>query len=95
MVTQLIHVITFLASMERKAVADYTLSDGTFLPKGTVVTCNAIAIHREAAHYPNADEFDGFRFANIRAEVEGESAKNQLVATSTEYLPFGHGRHAW
>lgn len=87
--------LSCLASMGRKAVVDYTLSDGTFLPKGTLITCNAVAVHREASHYPNPDEFDGFRFANIRAEVEGESAKNQLVATSTEYLTFGHGRHAW
>ena len=81
--------------MERKALVDYTLSDGTFLPKGTVVQCNAVAVHHEAANYSNPTEFDGFRFANIRAVVEGESAKNQLVATSTEYITFGHGRHAW
>lgn len=81
--------------MDRKALVDYTLSDGTFLPKGTNIACNAVAVHREAANYERPDEFDGFRFATIRQEVEGESAKNQLVATSNDYIPFGHGRHAW
>lgn len=81
--------------MERKVLADFTLSDGTFLPKGSHVVCNAVSVHREGANYSNPNEFDGFRFAKVRAEVEGESAKNQFVATSNEYLTFGHGRHAW
>lgn len=81
--------------MRRKALVDYTLSDGTFLPKGTNIACNAMSVHHQAANYPNPDEFDGSRFARIREDVEDESAKNQLVATSNEYLTFGHGRHAW
>lgn len=81
--------------MDRKALVDYTLSDGTFLPKGSNVACNAVSVHREAANYSNPNEFDGFRFARVREEVAGESVKNQLVATSNEYLTFGHGRHAW
>jgi hypothetical protein len=48
--------------------------------------------------YPNAHEFDGFRFSRLR-EKEGDddvlAARHQLVTTSPELLGFGLGRHAW
>ena len=44
--------------------------------------------------YHNPHEFDGFRFSKMR-EQKGESAKHHSVNTSTEYLAFGHGLHAW
>lgn len=72
----------------------YTLSNGTFLPAGTFVSVASRAIHFDDANYSNPEEFDGFRFAHIREE-EGQSAKHQMVATATDYLPFGHGKHAW
>ncbi|KAI5118159.1 hypothetical protein M0805_005781 [Coniferiporia weirii] len=83
-----------MLSMTRKALVDYTLSDGTFLPAGTFVSCNALSLHYDDANYNNAHDFDGFRFANMREEREGEGTKHQMVSTSSEYLPFGHGRHA-
>ncbi|KAI5118158.1 hypothetical protein M0805_005780 [Coniferiporia weirii] len=83
-----------MLSMQRKVLTDYTLSDGTFLPAGTLVSCNALAPHYDDANYSNARDFDGFRFANMRDEREGEGTKHQMVSTSSEYLPFGHGRHA-
>ncbi|KAI5119873.1 hypothetical protein M0805_008544 [Coniferiporia weirii] len=83
-----------MITMSRKALVDYTLSDGTFLPAGTLLACNSLAAHYDDAHYANAHEFDGFRFAKMREEGEGEGTKHQMVSTSMEYLPFGHGRHA-
>jgi len=47
--------------------------------------------------YPNAENFDGFRFSKLR-EGEGDdvmAAGHQLVTTSAELLGFGLGRHAW
>jgi cytochrome P450 len=38
-------------------------------------------------------EFDGFRFANLRA-MEGKENKHQFVSTSPDSLSFGHGSHA-
>ena len=38
--------------------------------------------------------FDPLRFADMRSE-EGASIKHQFVSTSPEYVPFGHGKHAW
>ena len=51
-------------------------------------------MHYDDAYYPNADEFEPFRFARLR-EIEGEGTKHQFVNTSNNYVPFGVGRHAW
>ncbi len=80
--------------MGRKAMKDITLSDGTRIPKGTFVNAPAYAMHHDDAHLEHADTFDPFRFARMRS-VEGQSAKHQLTSTSPEYIPFGHGQHAW
>lgn len=81
----------------------HTLSDGTFLPPGTFVSAASRAIHFDSEHYENPEVFDGFRFAdpvdsgrmNELGTGNGEEPKNHMVTTSSEYLPFGHGKHAW
>ncbi|KAH8113854.1 cytochrome P450 [Phellopilus nigrolimitatus] len=87
--------ITML-TMNRKVLADYTLSDGTFLPAGSYVAANAETMHHDEAHYAHANTFEGFRFADMREEGADEHAatKHQMVATTPDYLAFGHGRHA-
>ncbi|KAH8113856.1 cytochrome P450 [Phellopilus nigrolimitatus] len=97
---QRVNGIGFL-SMTRKARTDYTLGDGTRLPAGTFVACNAVATHLDERNYANARAFDGFRFARAGAGAEGGAeagagagARNQMVSTAVDYLPFGHGRHA-
>lgn len=91
-------------SLTRKVLKPYTLSDGTFLPPGTFVSASSRAIHFDPENYARPEEFDGFRFADMRDEndaggaIEGEEGsanKHQMVTTGTEYLPFGHGKHAW
>ena len=83
-----------LVGVIRKAVADVVLRDGTVLPQGVLVTAPRAAVHFDEANYKNAQEFDLFRFARMR-ELDGESSRHQFVSTSTEYIPFGHGKHAW
>nr|BEI74071.1 cytochrome P450 monooxygenase [Trametes versicolor] len=82
-----------IVSLTRMADKDITLSDGTFLPKGTLVAVPAYSTHRDDAVYADALVFDPFRFSRMRAR-EGESTKHQFVNTSVEYVPFGHGKHA-
>lgn len=72
----------------------YTFADGTTIPKGVILATPILAIHTDDNYYPNAKEFDGFRFSKLR-EQEGESAKHHSSNTSSEYLHFGHGHHAW
>ncbi|KAI9571035.1 cytochrome P450 [Boletus coccyginus] len=80
-------------SLSRKAIKDFTFSDGTFIPKGTLVVVPSRCLHLDNEHYENAHVFDPFRFSDMRDE-EGEGTKHHFVSTSMEYLPFGLGRHA-
>lgn len=80
--------------MNRKALKNFTFSDGTMIPKGTLVYASASPLHHDGDIYSNPDVFDGFRFANMRM-LDGESHKNQFVTTDLNFLAFGHGRHAW
>ncbi|KAK2740064.1 cytochrome p450 monooxygenase [Colletotrichum kahawae] len=81
-----------LASMQRVAVGDVTLSDGTFIPKGTSVCVSSHALF-DANVYENPEKWDGYRFLRMR-EQPGKENVSQLVSTSPEHLGFGHGKHA-
>ncbi|KAJ7148805.1 cytochrome P450 [Mycena crocata] len=72
----------------------FTFSDGTHLPGGSFLAAATYATHHDEAHYSNADSFDGFRFARMRAAAEGETAKFQMVTPDTTYFSFGLGKHA-
>ncbi|KZS89011.1 cytochrome P450 [Sistotremastrum niveocremeum HHB9708] len=81
-------------SSARMAMKDYTFSNGTFVPKGTFLFAAAVPRHKDPDVYgPDAAEFDGFRFSNMREEA-GAATKHHAITTSLDYLPFGHGRHA-
>ena len=73
---------------------DYTFADGTTVPKGSILVAASHAIQKDESFYENAHQFDGFRFSNLR-EREGENARYLAANTSTEFLHFGHGHHAW
>ena len=83
------------ASVTRLALKDIIFSDGTFVPKGTLVSGPTWAVNHDEALYPDAHVFDPFRFARLCEATPGERTKNQLVHTSAEFLAFGHGKHAW
>jgi cytochrome P450 len=80
--------------MVRLALKDFTFSDGTRVPEGALVSAVSPPRHLDDEVYPDAKTFKGFRFSDMRDE-EGEGAKNQMVATSLDFLTFGHGKHAW
>jgi len=83
-----------LILMTRRAVKDFTFSDGTFVPAGTYVSASGSATHHDEELYPNADVFDPWRFANMRTEGSDAGATHVLASTSVDYFVFGHGRHA-
>ncbi|KIJ05876.1 hypothetical protein PAXINDRAFT_20895 [Paxillus involutus ATCC 200175] len=80
-------------TMPRKAMKEFTFSDGTVLPQGSFVAIASQATHLDNGVYENAETFDPFRFANMRDE-DGDDAKHSFVSTNPQYLSFGHGRHA-
>lgn len=77
------------------------LQDGTWVPKGATVGVAQGGIHFDEAYYDHPNVFDAFRFSRAREEklvdVAGsETMKNEdLVTTSTHFLAFSHGLHAW
>jgi cytochrome P450 len=81
-------------SLERKTNKNFVFSDGTFLPPNTFVSAAAGVTHMDEANYPNAHEFDGFRFYNLRKESNEEN-KFQLVSLDLGFMGFGNGRGAW
>ncbi|KAI6167613.1 cytochrome P450 [Pisolithus thermaeus] len=83
----------FTVSVQRKAMEDLTLSDGTFIPKGTHIAIPTCVIHRDSAAYENPGVFDPLRFYKLRNDGT-ESARHQMVAVNQDYLAFGYGKHA-
>ncbi|KAI6042751.1 cytochrome P450 [Pisolithus marmoratus] len=81
------------SSVQRKAMKDLTLSDGTFIPKGTHLSVPTCVIHRDSAIYDNPGVFDPFRFSQLRDDGN-ESARHQMVSVNPDYFPFGYGKHA-
>jgi cytochrome P450 len=73
---------------------DYTFANGMTIPRGTTIATPAYPIQHDPEIYPNPHEFDPFRFARLREEI-GAEAKYHAGNTSTEFLHFGHGQHAW
>ena len=73
---------------------DFTFSDGTFIPKGTIISVAIRSLHHDERFYENADVFEPFRFAEMH-EDDSEGVKYQFASTAIDYLPFGLGKHAW
>ena len=84
---------TSLAQMTRAVTRDFAFSDGTVVPRGSWVLVPMYAMYTDDDYFPNAEEFDAFRFSRLR-EQAGQENRHQFVTTSTTHLNFGHGKHA-
>ncbi|KAI0527714.1 cytochrome P450 [Xylaria bambusicola] len=81
-----------MVTMQRVAVADVHLSDGSIIPKGA--KCAVANTSRlDDGIYKEPKEFDGYRFLNMRNDAGNEHSA-QLVTTSPDSLGFGHGTHS-
>ncbi|KAI0278605.1 cytochrome P450 [Russula aff. rugulosa BPL654] len=91
--TQRLDGVTVL-SMRRRTLRPFTFSNGVTVPAGTYLSVPTIATQTDERTCSNPDEFDGFRFANLR-DREGATATSryQMVSASSEHLVFGLGRH--
>ncbi|KAB8259857.1 cytochrome P450 [Aspergillus pseudonomiae] len=79
-------------SLARRATKDFTFSNGLRIPEGTYVfTPNAPVLFDEK-HYPDAQQFDGYRFYRL-GRVTGRPLDYKFIAANTKYLQFGDGRH--
>jgi cytochrome P450 len=78
--------------MSRAALEPVTLSDGLKIPKGTLVNLMCHNMWDEST-YPNADQFDAYRFYRLRQNAETRN-RAHLVSATPEYLGFGLGKHS-
>ena len=86
-----------LVGLNRLTLRPFTFSNGMTIPAGTTLALPVHSIHMDEEIYPNAQEFDGFRFLKLR-EKKGDDVletRHQLVNATAELLGFGCGRHAW
>ncbi|KAI9509456.1 cytochrome P450 [Russula earlei] len=84
-----------ILGVSRVALRPFTFSNGVTIPAGTFVSLPFRSVHTDEELYPNAEEFDGFRFSKLREkESAGTVSKHQIFTTSVELLAFGFGRHA-
>jgi len=81
-------------AMSRKAMKDFTFSDGTFIPKGTYIAAAVFPTHHDEEYYDEAHVFKPWRFSDMKNKENG-FLQHTMVSTSVNYYPFGHGRHAW
>ncbi|KAF5356406.1 hypothetical protein D9758_009489 [Tetrapyrgos nigripes] len=77
----------------RKAMQDFTFSNGMTVPRGTYLSVATGPMLRDNTIFPDPEEFKPFRFAEKR-EKEGVSYKHQLVTPTSEWVLFGQGKHA-
>jgi cytochrome P450 len=84
-----------------------TLPGGLHIPQGVKVGVHAYPTHHDEAIYTGASTFDAFRFCRTGDDQRPDSdyseklagaGKNRgtsLVTTSSNFMAFSHGRHAW
>ncbi|KAF6798080.1 P450 monooxygenase [Colletotrichum sojae] len=79
-----------LTAMNRYVKETTVLSDGTRLPKGSLLAVSLAAL-RDPRQFADPDRFDGFRFAR-RREQPGQENQWQFTSTRNEFYSFGHGQ---
>ncbi|KAJ8132514.1 hypothetical protein O1611_g1109 [Lasiodiplodia mahajangana] len=80
-------------SMSRFMERSYDMSDGTHLPRGTMIAMPTRAIQNDPAITENPDVFDGLRYYQLRQEPNMAN-RYQFVSTGETQLHFGYGRAA-
>ncbi|KAH7048216.1 cytochrome P450 [Macrophomina phaseolina] len=83
-----------LVMMTRRTTSAIKLSDGSVIPKGVSIGVSNHTLNRSPEHYPQPDEFQGFRFYELRQRSEENARKYQFASTSLENLNWGYGTHA-
>ncbi|KAH7367826.1 cytochrome P450 [Plectosphaerella cucumerina] len=80
--------------------------EGWHVPQGAYISFNLQGMHHDEDIYPNADQYDAFRFSAPREAYEALPQEKKdpdeglrlkklgMVTTSDAHLAFGHGRHA-
>lgn len=80
--------------MRRLVKKPVLLSDGTWLPKGTMLAIPQYHIYHDPKLYADPDDFDGLRFYKLSLQADDGQSGHQYTTASTEAPVFGYGRHS-
>jgi cytochrome P450 len=84
-------------SILRKVMVHGLVTDtGIELPKGSMISFLAQPAQMDVETYEEPHKYDPFRFSRMRDAATNSAKANTLsfVSTGSNYLPFGHGKHA-
>lgn len=79
----------FSCNLDRIALKDFKLSDGTLIPQGTYLAVPSLSMYMDEDYYPDAHKFDAFRFLKMR-QAPGQETNHSFVQTQATYLHFGY-----
>lgn len=81
----------FEVAIRRKALQDYTFSDGSIhVPAGATVCVSAYDLMHDPHVYPKPDEFIGDRFVPQNSE-----SQQKVTEVSDKFPVWGYGSLAW
>lgn len=80
-IEETLRIYTTVSNLQRICVKDYTLPNGSILPKDTTVIIPTLAFNHDADIFPNPMKFDPERFND----------ENKKARHSFSSLPFGEG----
>ncbi|KAE9977315.1 hypothetical protein BLS_001499 [Venturia inaequalis] len=80
-------------TINRLMRADFTLSNGLTLPKGSRFCVPASQVSLDPEVWEDPYEFDGFRYETLRNEKPENISQMQFPTPTTHSLHFGTGRH--
>ncbi|KAF2623086.1 cytochrome P450 [Macroventuria anomochaeta] len=80
-----------LVNLERKALEDIVMPNGTILPKGTNIAMDT-SVMWDPTVYLDPETYDGYRFYNNRHGGGPRARDAQLVSTSSDFIAFGLGK---
>lgn len=83
-----------LVTFSRIVRKPFTLSNGLAFPTKTHLIVPACMISLDSEIYDFPEDFNGFRFSDLRAEKPENVHKYQFTGTSPEAMHFGYGRNA-
>ncbi|KAH6918280.1 cytochrome P450 [Coprinopsis sp. MPI-PUGE-AT-0042] len=86
-------------TVTRKAMKDFTFSNGIVVPAGVSVAAATASVHLDSDIYEDGSEFKGFRFSDKYETGQSPESvqrlvKDQLVTPSTDFMFFGLGKHS-
>ncbi|KAI1312684.1 putative cytochrome P450 [Xylaria venustula] len=80
-------------SVNRKMMKDHTLSSGDVLPKDAHIAFAGVPMSLAEPTFDNPEDFDGFRFEQLRRNKETDHNGLQFTSSYSGSLHFGHGRY--